>query len=110
MSSPRGVCTTGADRLAPVTEPLTLHHTTLGEQGSRIVFCHGLFGQGRNWTQIGKALADSHRVTLLDLPHHGRSEWAPDFDFFAMADSVAALLSPDDPATLVGHSMGGKVA
>jgi pimeloyl-ACP methyl ester carboxylesterase len=93
-----------------MTEPATLHHTALGDHGSPIVFCHGLFGQGRNWTQIGKALAGDHRVTLLDLPHHGRSPWAPHFDFLAIADSVADLLSADDPVTLVGHSMGGKVA
>ena len=37
--------------------PVSLHTTELGDHGSRIVFCHGLFGQGRNWTQIGKALA-----------------------------------------------------
>jgi pimeloyl-ACP methyl ester carboxylesterase len=93
-----------------VTEPATLHQTTLGDHGSPIVFCHGLFGQGKNWTQIGKALAGDHRVTLLDLPHHGRSPWAPDFDYLSIADSVAGLLSPDDPVALVGHSMGGKVA
>jgi pimeloyl-ACP methyl ester carboxylesterase len=82
----------------------------LGDHGSPIVFCHGLFGQGKNWTQIGKALAGDHRVTLLDLPHHGRSPWAARFDYLAIADSVAGALSGDDPVTLVGHSMGGKVA
>ena len=87
-----------------------LHTTTYGEQGSRVVFLHGLFGQGRNWTQIAKALADRHRVTLVDLPHHGRSPWRDDFDYLTVADEVAALLDERDPVTLVGHSMGGKVA
>lgn len=87
-----------------------LHVTELGESGPRIVFCHGLFGQGRNWTQAGKALSADHRVTLVDMPNHGRSEWTADFSYLDMADSVAALFSADDPVTLVGHSMGGKVA
>jgi esterase len=87
-----------------------LHTTTIGDHGSPIVFCHGLFGQGRNWTGIAKALSDEHRVLLLDLPHHGRSDWAEDFDYLHLADEVAGLLSSDDPVTLVGHSMGGKVA
>ena len=87
-----------------------LHTTTYGEHGTRVVFLHGLFGQGRNWTQIAKAFADQHRVTLVDLPHHGRSPWDDDFDYLAMADDVAALLDERDPVTLVGHSMGGKVA
>jgi pimeloyl-ACP methyl ester carboxylesterase len=87
-----------------------LHTTTVGEQGPPIVFCHGLFGQGRNWTQIGKALAAEHRVLLVDLPHHGRSPWSEHFDYLDIADQVAGLLDATDPVTLVGHSMGGKVA
>jgi pimeloyl-ACP methyl ester carboxylesterase len=87
-----------------------LHTTAIGDHGSPIVFCHGLFGQGRNWTQIAKALAPDHRTLLIDLPHHGRSRWSEHFDFVDIADQVAGLLSADDPVTLVGHSMGGKVA
>lgn len=87
-----------------------LHTTTYGDTGSRIVFLHGLFGQGRNWTQIAKALTPEHRSLLVDLPHHGRSEWSDEFDFLDIADQVAQLWSADDPVTLVGHSLGGKVA
>ena len=89
---------------------MSLHTTDLGEGGSRVVFCHGLFGQGRNWTQIGKQLAGEHRVTLVDMPHHGRSSWPEEFDYVDVADRVARLLDGDDPVTLVGHSMGGKAA
>jgi pimeloyl-ACP methyl ester carboxylesterase len=87
-----------------------LHTTELGESGSRVVFCHGLFGQGRNFTAIGKALSDQHRVTLVDMPDHGQSPWSDRFDYVAAADQVAELLSPDDPVALVGHSMGGKIS
>ncbi len=87
-----------------------LHTTTYGERGSLVVFCHGLFGQGRNWTRIGKALSPDHRVLLVDMPHHGRSAWADEFDYLDAADQVAELLDGDDPVALVGHSMGGKIA
>lgn len=87
-----------------------LHTTELGESGSLVVFCHGLFGQGKNWTGIGKQLADEHRVVLVDMPHHGRSAWSDEFEYVAEADKVADLLTADDRATLVGHSMGGKIA
>ncbi len=87
-----------------------VHTTSLGDAGSPVVFLHGLFGQGKNWTQIGKALVPDHRVLLVDLPHHGRSAWADTFDFVEIADQVAAALSVDDPVALVGHSLGGKVA
>ena len=89
---------------------MSLHTTSYGESGSQIVFCHGLFGQGRNWTQAGKALADDHRVLLVDMPHHGRSPGGSHFDYVDAADTVAQLFSADDPVTLVGHSMGGKIA
>lgn len=77
-----------------------------------MVFLHGLFGQGKNWTGIAKQLSERHRVLLLDLPHHGRSEWRARFDFLETADLVAAAIAADgdDPVTLVGHSLGGKVA
>ena len=89
-----------------------LHTTELGSDngGSRVVFCHGLFGQGKNWTQIGKALAEDHRVTLVDMPDHGRSPWSDHFDFLDAADRLADLLDPDDPVALVGHSLGGKTS
>ncbi|SDO03087.1 Pimeloyl-ACP methyl ester carboxylesterase [Geodermatophilus sp. DSM 45219] len=88
-----------------------LHARTLGSAGPRVVFVHGLFGQGRNWTTIAKGLATDHRVTLLDLPNHGHSPWTDRVDYVDMAELVAAeLASSGGPVTLVGHSMGGKVA
>ena len=84
---------------------------TLGESGPRVVFVHGLFGQGKNWTTIAKGLADRHRVTLLDLPNHGHSPWTDRVDYLDMAELVATELEQfGEPVTLVGHSMGGKVA
>ena len=84
---------------------------TVGAEGPRVVFVHGLFGQGKNWTTVAKGLADRHRVTLLDLPNHGHSPWTDRVDYVDMARLVADELEQlDEPATLVGHSMGGKVA
>ena len=69
---------------------MSLHRTELGASGPRVVFCHGLFGQGKNWTQAAKALSTDHRVLLLDMPNHGRSPWTETFDFLELADLVAA--------------------
>lgn len=87
-----------------------LHVSELGESGPVVAFCHGLFGQGKNWTRAGKALAEEHRVRLVDMPNHGRSAWTADLDYLDLADRVAELFAADDPVTLVGHSMGGKIA
>ncbi|MGY1712329.1 alpha/beta fold hydrolase [Geodermatophilus sp. SYSU D00758] len=94
-----------------MSEDERLAARTLGDSGPRVVFVHGLFGQGRNWTTIAKGLAGDHRVTLLDLPNHGHSPWTDRVDYVDMAEMVAAeLASFGEPVTLVGHSMGGKVA
>ncbi len=97
--------------------PATLNTLSIGTGGPRIAFLHGLFGQGRNWTQIAKALAGADgsgaRSTLVDLPDHGRSPWSDEFSFAAYADAVAATLravDPDAPWMVVGHSLGGKTA
>ncbi len=94
---------TGTSRLAA---------RTLGESGPRVVLLHGLFGQGRNWTTVGRSLAaGGRRATLLDLPDHGGSPWSERLDYLAMAQVVAGELSAlGEPVVLVGHSMGGKVA
>jgi pimeloyl-ACP methyl ester carboxylesterase len=84
---------------------------TLGEAGPHVVFVHGLFGQGKNWTTIAKGLAGAHRVTLVDLPNHGHSPWTDRVDYLDMAGLLAEELEHlGEPVTLVGHSMGGKVA
>jgi pimeloyl-ACP methyl ester carboxylesterase len=84
---------------------------TVGEEGPRVVFVHGLFGQGKNWTTIAKGLSDDHRVTLFDLPNHGHSPWSDRVDYQDMADMLAdEVEAMGEPVTLVGHSMGGKVA
>jgi pimeloyl-ACP methyl ester carboxylesterase len=94
-----------------VSDDERLHARTVGEAGPPVVFVHGLFGQGKNWTTIAKGLADRHRVTLLDLPNHGHSPWTDRADYLDMAEMVAAELERlGEPVTLVGHSMGGKVA
>ncbi|NYG55897.1 alpha/beta fold hydrolase [Nocardioides perillae] len=89
-----------------------LHATEVGTAGPRVVFLHGLFGQGRNFTQVAKALEPDLRSVLVDLPNHGRSSWTGSVDYHEVADAVAGWMrsSGDGRTHLVGHSMGGKVA
>ena len=98
---------------SPAPAPAGAVHTTrLGEDGPRVLFLHGLFGQGKNWTTLGRSLAADARVTLLDLPDHGRSAWSERLSYPAMAATVGDALAAGggERYAVVGHSMGGKVA
>ncbi|NNH23926.1 Hpt domain-containing protein, partial [Pseudokineococcus marinus] len=54
---------TGSDAGADLTGVLAA--STVGEEGPRVVFVHGLFGQGRNWATVARSLAGGpRRVTV----------------------------------------------
>lgn len=98
---------------------MELNTTSIGTEGPLVAFCHGVFGQGKNWTTIARSLATGdpdhpHRALLIDMPNHGRSPWTDTLDYPTMADQVAETLvaqgAAERPLALVGHSMGGKIA
>ncbi len=91
---------------------MSLHVLHVGHGPVSYVFLHGLLGQGKNWATIAKALSPASSL-LVDLPDHGRSPWSDDVSYEGMAEAVIDLvrgLDRSSPVTLVGHSMGGKVA
>ena len=101
----------------PVAGSAGLNTLAVGTGGPRVAFLHGLFGQGRNWTQVAKTLAGADgsgaRSLLVDLPDHGRSPWTDEFSYEGYAERVAATLAaaaPGERWVLVGHSLGGKTA
>lgn len=92
-----------------------LHTELVGHGRPRFAFLPGLFGRGRNWTQVAQALAaQGYASVLFDLPDHGQSAWTAQFSYPGMAKAVAdeldLRLGSAASVILVGHSMGGKVA
>jgi len=78
--------------------------------GQDMVLIHGWGSHGGVWTEIAEALSADFRVTVPDLPGHGRSrDFAPEtFTPEIMAEAIRQQLS--GPAVWVGWSMGGLVA
>jgi pimeloyl-ACP methyl ester carboxylesterase len=80
-----------------------------------LVMLHGIYGRGRNWQTIAKAVVEArpdYACWLVDLPRHGDS--GPG----AHGDTVRGLAHDLDewlhgaavtPDVLLGHSFGGKV-
>ncbi|UJF18662.1 alpha/beta fold hydrolase [Vibrio sp. SS-MA-C1-2] len=90
---------------------MDLNYRIKGE-GKTIVLLHGLFGSHDNLAMIAKVLTPQYQVIMIDLRNHGRSPHAPRMSYAAMAEDVVAVLDKlnIDQTTIIGHSMGGKVA
>ena len=93
-----------------------LAHTRFGDGPRPLALLHGFLGSGRNLATLARGLAagaPQYSVSMFDLPGHGGSPPLPsDADLAALAralsSSTRALAAR--PWTLVGHSLGGRVA
>jgi esterase len=90
---------------------VNLNFSVVGE-GPAVILLHGLFGLGSNLGALARSLQDGYRVYSIDLPNHGRSDWLSNAGIPAMAECLQDWLSQQGigQASLVGHSLGGKVA
>lgn len=90
---------------------MTLNYQISG-QGSPVVLLHGLFGSLENLGGIKRELENQFQIIAIDLPDHGRSAHSQAFSYAHYSEQVLQLLNSLDltKVTLLGHSMGGKVA
>ena len=81
-------------------------------QGPAVVLIHGLFGSLDNLGLLARTLSEHYRVISVDLRNHGASFHSDEMSYPQQAADVLALLDALalDQVSLVGHSMGGKVA
>ena len=81
-------------------------------RGPVIILIHGMFGSLSNLGMLARPLVDQYRVISVDLRNHGDSPHEQKMDIPAMAADIVELMDDlhIDSATLIGHSLGGKVA
>lgn len=91
---------------------MELHYRQYSDSGKPVLVLHGLFGSLGNWGWHSKQLAEHFAVYGVDLRNHGDSPHADSLDYQLMAEDVRQLISALglDSCSIVGHSMGGKVA
>jgi 3-oxoadipate enol-lactonase len=79
--------------------------------GVPVVFLHGFGLDSRGWTPQRDALQSRYRVVRYDLRGFGLSATVPNTSY-AHEDDLASLLEElvAQPAHIVGHSMGGRMA
>ncbi|NKQ57082.1 alpha/beta hydrolase [Amycolatopsis sp. K13G38] len=79
-----------------------------GGAGTPIVLLHGLMGRARTWWPVAQWLNRYGHVVGLDARGHGYGARVGPWTTEQFVADVAALLREfDEPAVLVGHSMGG---
>ena len=91
---------------------MKLNYHVIGDGPQPVVFLHGLYGQGKNFTTIANALTDIATCYLVDLPNHGASPWTLEFTLDNQSDAIAGWIEEifTEPVTVIGHSLGGKLA
>ncbi len=82
--------------------------------GEPVVLLHGAFTSSHVWRDLTARLPKGHRVLVIDLLGHGRSDTpaTASYSVTAHAQRTAALLEllGVEPACFVGHGFGAAVA
>ncbi len=82
--------------------------------GPALLALHGFTGSTAAWDLHAPALAERHRLLLVDLPGHGRTH-LPDPDLATVERSAADLAEllldlAAAPADVLGYSLGARIA
>jgi pimeloyl-ACP methyl ester carboxylesterase len=93
---------------------ISLYYELHGDSGEPLVLVHGYTGDITDWRHQLPELSRTHRVLMMDLRGHGRSEAPKDRSSYTveqMASDVEALLDHVgfERYHLLGHSMGGGI-
>ncbi|MFY8181701.1 MAG: alpha/beta fold hydrolase [Flavobacterium sp.] len=88
-------------------------HSRIEGEGKPLLIIHGFLGMSDNWKSFGALYASKgFQVHILDLRNHGKSFHSEDFSYDIMAQDVLEYCQNHNlnQVSIIGHSMGGKVA
>lgn len=90
---------------------VTLNFRKTGH-GPVLVILHGLYGASDNWISIAKKLEERFTIFIPDLRNHGKSPHTSTHTYQDMVGDLFQFFSDHHlkEATILGHSMGGKLA
>lgn len=100
-----------------MNDSIVLQHTVTGDRAHPlVVFLHGFTGDARDWDDVIAGMSDTHCCLTVDLPGHGRTRVPADspehYEMPAAATALIELIDTvgHDTFSLVGYSMGGRLA
>ncbi|RLQ98301.1 2-succinyl-6-hydroxy-2,4-cyclohexadiene-1-carboxylate synthase [Falsibacillus albus] len=91
------------------------YHVDVVGAGDPIVLLHGFTGDGTTWSETVRHISHHHKVILIDIIGHGKSD-APTnlerYDIQCAAEDLAEILNNLNikKADFLGYSMGGRLA
>jgi len=90
---------------------LKLSFRKFGE-GKPLIILHGLFGSADNWNTLAKRYSQHFEVFVVDQRNHGLSPHHAIFNYKEVSNDLLKFLEDNylDNVSIIGHSMGGKVA
>jgi pimeloyl-ACP methyl ester carboxylesterase len=93
---------------------IRLHYNEWSTDGPPLIFLHGITSSSNSWDVIAPSFVDDYRVMAFDLRGHGQSgkpdsgySWESDY-----ARDISTFITEqlDEPAIVVGHSLGAVVS
>lgn len=90
-----------------------LLHSRIEGEGKPLLIIHGFLGMSDNWKSFGALYAsEGFQVHMIDLRNHGKSFQSDAFNYTVMANDVLEYCQHYNLSnvSIIGHSMGGKVA
>ncbi len=87
---------------------MRLHTTTSGE-GRELLLLHGWGMNSAIWGAFADSLAQGYRVTLVDLPGHGESDYTPELSSLDEWVEMVLEVAPEQ-AVWIGWSLGAMLA
>ncbi|MDV7392413.1 alpha/beta fold hydrolase, partial [Arthrospira platensis SPKY1] len=88
-------------------------HSKIQGSGNPLLILHGFLGMLDNWKSLANQYEnEGFEVHSLDLRNHGRSFHSEVFTYTAMAQDILDYIEHHQlqNVSIIGHSMGGKVA
>jgi 2-succinyl-6-hydroxy-2,4-cyclohexadiene-1-carboxylate synthase len=92
------------------------YHVEISGLGQPLVLLHGFTGSAANWAVVRPYFELHFKTTAVDLLGHGQTDSPDDPQRYSIeqaADDLNTLLTalqPNQPAHLLGYSMGGRLA
>jgi 2-succinyl-6-hydroxy-2,4-cyclohexadiene-1-carboxylate synthase len=75
-----------------------------------VVLLHGFTHTGASWSPVIRALGERYNAIAPDIRGHGSASEREPVSVEGVIDDVLRMVPEEEPFTLVGYSMGGRIA